>query len=64
MVMSQSDNNPITATSLGPSRRGTRRVLAIRAMVGATSWLDGRLRWHAGCVAWESSGALVVPEVG
>jgi hypothetical protein len=54
-------DNLITATPLGRSRRGARRVLAVRAMVGATSWLDGRLRWHDGRVAWENGAALVIP---
>jgi hypothetical protein len=54
-------DNLITAMPLGRSRRGARRVLAVRAMVGATSWLDGRLRWHDGQVAWENGAALVIP---
>jgi hypothetical protein len=62
--MTSQNDNLITATPLGRSRRGTRRVLAIRAMVGATSWLDGRLRWHNGRVAWESSGPPLVPGPG
>jgi hypothetical protein len=61
-VVTSHTDNLITAMPPGRSRRGSRRVLAIRAMIGATSWLDGRLRWHNGRVAWENGAALVVPD--
>jgi hypothetical protein len=36
-------------------------VLAVRAMAGETSWLDGQILWHAGRVYWQSQGRLIAP---
>ena len=56
--------DPTTAYSVGPSRKGTRRVLAVRALVARSGWLDGHLRWQDGRVVWEHAGIVYVPAPG
>lgn len=45
------------------NRRYRRRVFAVRAMAGETSWLDGKIVWLDGRVAWESDRGATVPSV-
>lgn len=49
----------------GLRRAGGRhiRVLAVRAMIGETAWLDGRPRWAGDRVGWESGHAVLVPSL-
>jgi hypothetical protein len=51
----------IATTTLSPSRRSSKRALAVRMMVAETAWLDGEPRWHGGRVAWASQGRLLTP---
>ena len=54
------DRHEVTRAPL-PARRRPRRALAVRVMAAETAWLDGRLRWHEGRIAWEVAGRMIVP---
>src|SRR5947209_14298388 len=58
------DLDKISSHAGTQSRRFRKRLLAVRAMAGETSWLDGRVLWHEGHVAWETPRGPLSPGPG